>query len=97
MHFYPGLFGNGVPKPYTHVDYFRNGLQDWIKKMEEFEAPLLVGEWNVVHKTAGGGEMMRRYSDFYEQLHWPATMWSYKVLVAVVLLLPLPLKMGLKP
>ena len=82
MHFYPGLFGNGVPKPYTHVDYFRNGLQDWIKKMEEFKAPLLVGEWNVVHKTAGGGEMMRRYSDFYEQLHWPATMWSYKVLTS---------------
>ena len=80
MHFYPGLFGNGVPKPYTHVDYFRNGLQDWIKKMEEFQSPLLVGEWNVVHKTAGGGEMMRRYSDFYEKLNWPATMWSYKVL-----------------
>lgn len=82
MHFYPGLFGNGVPKPYTHVDYFRNGLQDWIRKMEEFKAPLLVGEWNVVHKTAGGGEMMRRYSDFYEKLHWPATMWSYKVLTS---------------
>ena len=43
-------------------------------------SPLLIGEFNVVIKDAGGGEMMRRYYDYYESLNWPATMWSYKVL-----------------
>ena len=49
--------------------------------MKSFDnAPLLIGEFNVVLKDAGGGEMMRRYFDYYESLGWPATMWSYKVL-----------------
>ena len=48
--------------------------------MESFNSPLLIGEFNVVLKQAGGGEMMRRYYDYCESLNWPATMWSYKVL-----------------
>ena len=50
------------------------------EKMESFNSPLLIGEFNVVLKKAGGGKMMRRYYDYYESLNWPATMWSYKVL-----------------
>jgi len=80
MHFYPGFFGWGLPKPYIHTQFIKEGLSAWKKKMESFNSPLLIGEFNVVLKKAGGGEMMRRYYDYYESLNWPATMWSYKVL-----------------
>ena len=80
MHFYPGFFGWGSPKPYIHTQFIKEGLSTWKKKMESFNSPLLIGEFNVVLKKAGGGEMMRRYYDYYESLNWPATMWSYKVL-----------------
>jgi hypothetical protein len=80
MHFYPGLFGWGSPEPYVHTQFIKEGLPIWNKKMESFNSPLLIGEFNVVLNKAGGGEMMRRYYDYYESLNWPATMWSYKVL-----------------
>ena len=81
MHFYPGFFGWGTPKPYVHAEFLLEGLKFWEEKMKSFDnAPLLIGEFNVVLKDAGGGEMMRRYFDYYESLGWPATMWSYKVL-----------------
>lgn len=79
-HFYPGFFGWGAPVPQVHAEFIGNGLKDWQKKMERLNIPLLVGEFNVVAKKAGGGEMMRRYYDVYEEYGWPATMWSYKVL-----------------
>ena len=82
MHFYPGFFGWGSATPFIHAEFLLEGLPNWVEKMEEFNSPLLIGEFNVVLKGAGGGEMMRRYYDFYESLHWPATMWSYKVLDA---------------
>ena len=82
MHFYPGFFGWGSATPYVHAEFLLEGLPNWVNKMDEFDSPLLIGEFNVVLKNAGGGEMMRRYYDFYKSLHWPATMWSYKVLDA---------------
>ena len=82
MHFYPGFFGWGSATPYVHAEFLLEGLPNWVSKMEEFNSPLLIGEFNVVLKNAGGGEMMRRYYNFYESLYWPATMWSYKVLDA---------------
>ena len=80
MHFYPGFFGWGSATPYVHAEFLLEGLTSWVEKMDEFNSPLLIGEFNVVLKEAGGGEMMRRYYDYYENLNWPATMWSYKVL-----------------
>jgi endoglucanase len=79
-HFYPGFFGWGGPVPQVHADFLENGLMDWKETMDRFNAPLLIGEFNVVSQRAGGGEMMRRYYDRYEKWGWPATMWSYKVL-----------------
>ena len=79
MHFYPGLFGGGPPTIYTHTDFIQNTIPAWVEKMNQFNSPLLIGEFNVVFKSAGGGEMMRRYFDIYSSNHWPATMWSYKV------------------
>lgn len=80
MHFYPGFFGWGSANVAVHSEFLQSGLNDWVEIMEDFNSPLLVGEFNVVIKKAGGGEMMRRYFDFYKKLNWPATMWSYKVL-----------------
>jgi glucan 1,3-beta-glucosidase len=80
MHFYPGFFGWGSPAPYVHAEFLTAGLPLLEEKMESINSPLLIGEFNVVIKDAGGGEMMRRYYDYYESLNWPATMWSYKVL-----------------
>ena len=80
MHFYPGFFGWGAPVPQVHADFLSNGLVDWKERMTKLDAPLLIGEFNVVSKRGGGGEMMRRYFDRYKENGWPATMWSYKVL-----------------
>jgi len=79
-HFYPGFFGWGAPVPQVHADFLNNGLKTWNEKMDSLNTTLLVGEFNVVSKKAGGGEMMRRYYDAYDGYGWLATMWSYKVL-----------------
>lgn len=82
MHFYPGFFGNGAPKPWTHADFIRGGLTGWKQRMDRLDTPLFIGEFNVVLNDAGGAEMMRRYYDLYADNGWPATMWSYKVFSA---------------
>lgn len=79
MHFYPGFFGWGKADVGVHKDFLMHGLPGWVEKMKQFDAPLFVGEFNVVLNKAGGAEMMRRYFDFYSAQGWPATMWSYKV------------------
>lgn len=80
MHFYPGLFGNGTPVETTHARFIMQDLPGWRAKMQGLGTPLLVGEFQVAFKAAGGGEMMRRYFDTYNGWGWPATMWSYKLL-----------------
>ena len=79
-HFYPGFFGWGAPVPQVHADFLNNGLEKINQKMDSLNNTLLVGEFNVVSKKAGGGEMMRRYYDKYAEYGWLSTMWSYKVL-----------------
>ena len=79
MHFYPGFFGNGRAEWQTHYRFMKNDLPNWDQKMRDLESPMLIGEFNVVLKNAGGGEMMRRYFDQYNSYGWAATMWSYKV------------------
>jgi glucan 1,3-beta-glucosidase len=80
MHFYPGFFGWGRADWPVHAFFLNEGIYEWKERMDKLGVPLLVGEFNVVLKKAGGGEMMRRYYDRYEKWNWPATMWSYKVL-----------------
>jgi len=78
-HFYPGFFGWGSPEPGVHLAWLGRGVLEWRDRVEAAGAPLLVGEMNVVLRTAGGPQMMRRAFDTYAGLGWATTMWSYKV------------------
>ncbi len=80
VHNYPGLFGNGDPTVSTHRQYIKQGIPAANQTYRSLNAPILVGEFNVVFESAGGAEMMRRYFDLYADYGWAATMWSYKVL-----------------
>lgn len=80
MHFYPGNFGWGNPDVETNARFLQHALPGWARRMERLNAPLLIGEINVVFKAAGGGEMMRRYYDFAAANHMPLTYWTLKEL-----------------
>jgi len=78
-HLYPGFFGNGEPTINTHNNFIQNTIHGYNTRLKKYNVPMLIGEFNVVLKSAGGGKMMRRYFDAYNELGWAATMWSYKV------------------
>ncbi|MBN1413004.1 MAG: cellulase family glycosylhydrolase [Spirochaetales bacterium] len=78
-HPYPGFFGNGDPTIATHVDWLTNGVTGYRNFQHDHNVALLMGEFNVVLKEAGGGEMMRHAYETYNGYGWAATMWSYKV------------------
>jgi len=80
QHFYPGLFGNGDATIETHQDFIRNNLPSDNERIKRYNTTSLIGEFNVVFKSAGGGKMMRVYYDTYSGYDLPTTMWSYKVL-----------------
>ena len=50
------------------------------KYLDAQQAPMLVGEFNVVLDRCGGELMMRKYYDEFARRGWMATMWSYKML-----------------
>jgi glucan 1,3-beta-glucosidase len=77
-HFYPGFFGWSQPDRQVHLDWLSRGVPEWRKRVAAAGVPLLVGEMNVVLKSAGGPEMMRRSFDAYAQGGWAVTMWAYK-------------------
>lgn len=76
-HHYPGLFGGGDPTLQTHARFLRN-LELRAQRIDELGAPYLVGEMNVVFRSAGGGATMRRYFDAHARFGWATTMWSYR-------------------
>lgn len=79
MHYYPGLFGGGAPTPETHARHFlaMKGVEEYQNKLN---VPFLVGEFNAVLNSAGGGTMTARHFRTYESNGWMTTMWSYKVM-----------------
>jgi endoglucanase len=79
-HYYPGFFGNGEATIETHQDFIRNSLPSNVEEIKSYNTTSLIGEFNVVLKSAGGGKMMRVYYDTYSSYDLPTTMWSYKVL-----------------
>lgn len=77
-HFYPGLFGGGPATLGTHARHLRD-LAAKADEVRKLDVPYLVGEMNVVFKSAGGASMMRRTYDRHAEFGWATTMWSYKV------------------
>jgi len=77
-HFYPGLFGGGAPSVETHTRFI-NDLQKKAELLKQWQAPFLVGEFNVGLDKARGAVFMRRYYDIFAANGWAATMWSYKI------------------
>lgn len=78
-HFYPGIFDGRPPTPETHFQHL-SSLQLLANDIDRMNVPLLIGEMNVLFKSAGGAEMMRRTFDLHESYGWQTTMWSYKAL-----------------
>src|ERR1017187_760963 len=77
-HFYPGLFG-GVPAVETHARFIGLDLRAKMALLQQWKAPFLAGEFNVVFDKAGGVAMMGRYYDIFAAHGWAATMWTYKM------------------
>jgi glucan 1,3-beta-glucosidase len=82
QNFYPGLFGGGPAIPEGHRAFLENLEPNIQSQIDTLNVPFMVTEFNVVFNKAGGGEMMRRHYDRYEELGWAATAWSYKVLTS---------------
>ena len=79
-HWYPGLFGTGSPGLETHLQFLNRVIPAKAEFIEAFNAPFLVGEFNVVFDTAGQPYFMRRYFDTYAQHGWLATMWALRMI-----------------
>src|SRR5882724_1928326 len=77
-HFYPGLFG-GVPAVETHARFIGINLRAKMALIQQWKAPYLAGEFNVVFDKAGGAAMMRRYYEIFASHGCAATMWAYKI------------------
>lgn len=83
LHFYPGIQFTKDAKPSTVESASRTLRSAWPKLadyMRTIETPLLVGELSIVHKSGGGGEMIRRYTDAAAQYGWPVAIWTLKEL-----------------
>ena len=78
-HYYAGLFGS-PPTLESHAKVFRERIPETAEYLQSQQAPMLIGEFNVVHDKAGGKPMMRRYYDEFARRGWMCTMWSYKIL-----------------
>ncbi len=78
MHFYPGFFGWGEPRPEVHDAFFTDTLPRYVELMEAWQSPLLIGEFNVVRDEAGGAEMMKRYFDLADVPGVAMCAWTFK-------------------
>lgn len=78
-HYYPGLFGSPSTLQ-SHAGVFARTMPEAQQYLEQNNAAMLIGEFNVVLEKAGGDAMMRRYFDDFARRGWMATMWSYKLL-----------------
>ncbi|MEM1330619.1 MAG: cellulase family glycosylhydrolase [Planctomycetota bacterium] len=79
-HPYPGFFGWGEPEPGVHEDFLARVVPEWEELSERLDVPLLMGEFQVALRSAGGPDMMARHFQAYADAGFAATMWSYKVL-----------------
>ncbi|MFH0953609.1 MAG: cellulase family glycosylhydrolase [Verrucomicrobiota bacterium] len=78
-HYYQGVI-YGQPTLEAHKDLINRTLVWLDSYLRGFQTPLLVGEFNVVFRRAGGPALMREYYDLFASKGWWATMWSYKII-----------------
>ena len=88
MHFYPGIFGWGEIGYPVHRDWLtcgengRGGVCEWDEKLQQLNAPFLVGEfqpWSGLGPELGA-EITRATYDTYASFGWASTAWSYKLI-----------------
>lgn len=77
QHHYPTM-GETDPLPSIHERYFREDFPKSRRQQERLGAPVYVGEWNVIHTSAGGGPMTARYVREMEAMDWSWAIWVYK-------------------
>jgi hypothetical protein len=77
-HYYPGLFGQGEPTLAAHSDLLQYVVPVQRDLLAQYEAPFLVGEFNVVFDFLAQPELMRCYYDTFARCGWMATMWSLR-------------------
>ena len=84
VHFYPGSFDRATTTrpitPAKNARFLLEQLPKWSAELRAMNATMAIGEMNVVHKSAGGGEMIRRYYDVCAREGWPITLWTLKEL-----------------
>lgn len=85
LHFYPGVAftGPAATQPSTTQSAVRPLHRRWPQLAEDLrkiKTPLLVGELSIVYKSGGGGEMIRRYTDFATENGWAVCIWTLKEL-----------------
>ena len=76
-HYYPGLFGS-EPSLSSHARHVA-GLRGRIAQMKRWNAPLVVGEMQVVFDRLQQPRLMRWYYDYYNSLGWAPFAWSWKL------------------
>ena len=77
-HYYPGLFGS-EPTLLSHARHDAS-LDAKAEQYRKWNAPLLVGEMQVVFERLHQPRLMRYYFDRYNDLGWAATAWSWKLI-----------------
>jgi endoglucanase len=77
-HHYPGVFHETAALE-THIEHINRTLYWLGHYLQQVKTPLLIGEFNVIFRRAGGPELMRYYYDLFERHGWWATMWAYKL------------------
>lgn len=78
-HYYPGLFGTEASLE-THARFLGQIVPRRAAHLQDMRTAMLVGEFNVVHRSLSAPALMRHYFDAYAARGWAATMWSYKLL-----------------
>jgi glucan 1,3-beta-glucosidase len=71
-------FGDPDPTPQKVQDYIATAFGKADVQQKRLDAPVFVGEWNVMDKSAGGTAMTRYYIDQMGQRGWSWAIWTYK-------------------
>jgi hypothetical protein len=71
-------FGDPDPTPEKVESYIAKNFAATAAQEKRLDAPVFVGEWNVMDKSAGGTAMTRRYIDEMGSRGWSWAIWTYK-------------------